>query len=176
MQYKVAKGRSIMLPPTSTLPAAECGMLKEGQIIPDGLLTKNEIGAKLRDGFIVEASVVQTAPAEEKPLGGTIPSSDQSEGNAAKTGSADRQPIEVQQQNGAVQTQVQTSENKPDPEQVKSPWTLDPRGLQGVDLEELQVMIIERHADENFDVEQACPTAEAAISFLSQDFKEPESN
>lgn len=47
-----------------------------------------------------------------------------------------------------------------------SPWDVDPSTIKGKSLDELNVMILERDANQ-----QPCTTVEEAIAFLSQDFK-----
>lgn len=180
MAYRVAPGKSIMLPPKHDLPTAVGSLLKAGEIIPDGLFDKREIDKKIQDGYVVAEGA---APVEATAPGGTVPGRSMTEeaidakdapstgDNAGGTSASSGQQGGVQQSvtkpDESVKTQ-EASNEQPEVTQDPTPWTFDPASLAGKDLDELRVMILEHEAD--FDPE-TIGTIDEAVEYLSQDFK-----
>lgn len=114
-----------------------------GEIIPDGLLSKSTVSELVRSGFVVTGKFQQGEP----DLGGEY-FVEHAPGVAAAPRLA----------SGEGNKGVTTN----------SPWTLDPDGLRGLDLDMLNVMVQERDAS----LEPFKDAAEA-VGWLSQDYTEP---
>lgn len=171
--YRVAKGHSIMLPPKHDLPTAVGTLLKEGNVIPDGLFSKAEIDRKIRDGYVVAHGM----PDREPEASGTVPGrslgQDPLDADSAPTISDGTLSSSSSGPN-SIRTSVAEKEANPVSPEVTNdptPWVLNPAGLMDKDLDELRVMILER--DPDFDTDSV-GTVEEAIEFLSQDFHSEE--
>lgn len=174
-QFKVAKGRSIMLPTQGArrdIPTAVGDLLKEGSPVPEGMFTKEELDSHIQSGFIVPANggIVNADGSPVIPdTVVTVPTKEIDADDAPNITDAQRQAPAIETSPGPVAS-VTAQPLKTENEQVVSPWTLDPASLEGMGLVDLQVRIMELHADENFDVESEVTTVEDAVKFLSQDF------
>ena len=132
---------------------------KAGQGIPG--LTRSQQSEHLKSGFmVVKGSPEEAAGRFASPPCTVAPIPIGEDGNEGK-----EKPIEVK----APQTIIPPKETEiSDSKESGSVWVLDPDGLFGKDIEELNVMIAERQPEvDPFD------TAEEAITWLSQDYVEP---
>lgn len=155
-EYEVAPGHTILVNTRSDSINAEGKLLRPGQRIPEGLLSKKEIAYKLRTGRIKQVGGVAVDPVLERVLAPhTV---DLTKGDA---------PVKVTTvaANKTPETRVY-----PPVTTVKSPWVLDPEILEKKTLEQLLAMISERTKDEEEMKEAAKFTKEEAIAWLSQDW------
>lgn len=149
-QYRVAKGKSVMLPNSREVGRYGNRVVREGEILPDGAFDEKRIKNKLERGVIVRVGGEHDIPVKESPVihTGEILGDD----DPLKVTSRDKGEGEGEGQTVGKTTGV---------------WSFDPRTLQDKDLYELHVMIIEKDDTVDLDTIQ---DKEEAIDFLSQDF------
>jgi|GEM_PF-3269456 len=168
-QFIVAKGGAIVLPGGALLEAGSIFTQGEpirlqGNSYPP--LTSPQIEEHLRSGYLqlygikdepITASDLTDSPpgkVETPPLPGP-----------GKDGIDPKEAV-MSINTGGVE--VSSKPTAPPVVQEQSPWNLDAETLQGKDVDELNVMILER--DENG---PEFETKEEAMAFLSQDFAAP---
>lgn len=151
MYLKVKKGGSICGPNNV--------IYKEGQVIPKGVLSPEQIKEHLRSGFLrTVSSTVDRLPTLEE-----IMKAGYGEDSAKKL-QAELAQKEAEDAPGMQPESALSPEGKPIPVHFGK-WDLDPEKLQGLDLDQLNVMVLER--DPSIEEFQ---TVEEAIEWLSQDF------
>lgn len=157
MILKVKKGGSIKGPDNK--------VYKGGTVIPNGLLTEAMIKEHLASGYL---SVLRS-PKSVVPTLAEVRAAGYSE-EAAKSIVADAEAAAgeelVEFAPGVEDVPGMSDTGKP--VKVASKWALDPDALRGVELDQLNVMIIERDAEQ-----QPFDSVEEAIAWLSQDYEEP---
>jgi len=117
-----------------------------GEVIPSGVLSSKQIQQHMKNGFldVIKGSVATLSVEEiEAELGG------------------DGLPP-------GVEAATSMGENGK-PVKIASKWNLDPDGLRGMSLDQLNVMIMER--DDSIGL---LDTEEEAIALLSEDYEAPE--
>lgn len=155
-EYEVAPGHSILVNTKSNSVIAEGKLLRPGQRIPEGLLSKGEIAHKLRTGRIRQVGGVAADPVLQRII--APHTTDMTKGDAPVT-------VTTVAANKPLETRV-----LPPVAAVKSPWVLDPSTLEKKPLDQLLAMISERTSDEEEMKEAAKFTKEEAIGWLSQDW------
>jgi hypothetical protein len=134
-----------------------------GEIIPDGLLSAKQIQEHINSGYVSPVNESAAMPLPDR-LTETPPGVE--EKPAIKSGSDDRRvskPEEVvtTSSGGVVSKTTKKKIGRP----AVSIWNLDPAELSGKDIDDLNVMILER--DDSIDPFE---TTEEAVAFLSKDF------
>lgn len=116
---------------------------KPGEEFPEGVLSSEQIKRHIKAGYLVDGS--QPAPAIPADLQPRLPGIDESGRPAGRAPKAAK------------------------PAKSKSIWSMDPDGLRGLDVDQLNVMIAERD-----DSVEPFETSEEALAFLSADYEGPE--
>lgn len=180
-RFKVALGHSLMLD-SGAFARGDKGrplprLVKEGEMVPDGVLSPNEIENKLRQGSIVKVHVRTEEQAEAGPAdvsGGVVPAP---KVRPTETDDSDQSSLEVDKA-ASIHSPGETPEDSgsgdggtirvPDGRQRESVWDKNPEGLRDKDLDTLKLMILE--VDPNFEGIDDISDAETAISILSEDY------
>lgn len=162
--YRVKAGCSVMLPARNGI--AE--LLTAGAVVPDGALTKKQIEEHVNSGFLEPTvtrqsfendTLVENAPGMVPPT--PIKTEDEVESYDDRAIRVSGRPIKTEMRPAKS---LKVSANAP--VSKSSPWILNPAGLEGKSLEELNVMVLERSK-----TIAAFETKEEAIAQLSQDFE-----
>jgi len=171
-KYRVAPGKSIMIPSNQSLPTAPSGILRGGMEVPNSLIQsfgKGELERKIQGGYILKVGSEPLPTA--KPLGGMVPgprmANDAMVESEMPTTSGKGESASVTGDAG-ITTSITKNPVSEGVETVESPWTFDPEKLEGKSLEEMKVMIQER--DSKFDL-SILETADDAILQLSEHFR-----
>jgi hypothetical protein len=138
MILKVKRGGSIVGPDNKHY--------KSGDVIPSGLLSAKQIQEHLKSGFLQASRPAARALSLEE----------------IASVASDEDFVE----NAPGSSPVAGISESGNPVAVNSRWDLDPDGLRGMTLDQLNVMILERD-----DSVEPLETVEEAVEWLSQDFK-----
>lgn len=171
-QYKVAPGKSIMIPPKSRKKTASGSLLKPGTILPEGFEPQDVLDRYVESGHIVPMGGPDKGlilPDNIAPVPGA--------GNGDKDALEEKDMPKVTPREGSLTSGsngdagIGQSLNKiQDPvEQVQSPWTYDPAELEDLDIEELHVKILDE--DDEYDLSEI-DTIEKAVAVLTADFED----
>jgi hypothetical protein len=173
-RFRVARGNSIALG-----RGANNKLLKPGEYLPDdyplnkarNLQRQGKVVAEnltMHPEYIPNTPVADPPGTSVKPLR-TAGRNDMLDASKSDPFAAPRESIHVQTPSG-IQTSSGPAEKAPQPVTHKQTlWHLDPAGLEGKTLDQLNVMILER--DETV---EPFGTTEEAIAFLSQHFESGE--
>lgn len=150
MKYRVSAGGAIL--------GYKQKIFKPGEIVPDDYFPAGKIEEHLQSGYLVRNTRLALPPGAlppgvSTPVAMEIEQDLTSEG-IAKTKADRSRAIEVK--------------SDPEPAVAHGIWSLDPDGLQRMQIEELNVMVQERDAGvDHFD------TVPEAVAWLSQDYVVP---
>lgn len=152
-QFKVSRGCSIV--------GLDGKLYREGEILPPGYAPRKKIDDHVRSRHVtpigsqdqIRIEQAPTAPGVEPPK----PTSSGEHATGVTTSEGGVQKLHLDPPATATTGTVAQS----DP----SPWTIDPSTLEGKDVDELNVMILERDPEQ-----ETMETVEEAVAFLSQDY------
>lgn len=157
MPWKVAPGKSILV---STGPA-KSRQFMSGEIVPDQFIP--DALEKFRNGFLIPARLSEEEAvlmAQQREDENAIPVP------GASSNDKDHNARDVKDAPTTDSIEGARTESPTNPYQ-DSIWTVNPDDLDGLDLDELKVRILD--IDEKVDTDQF-ETVDQAIAFLTRDF------